>query len=178
MFHQENQILLIVGSSKSTSVSMTKPTGITVSASTFLQGLFIQYLHKAVNTIVSLQPSLHDNILRHLYKDISMIVSLLSSLLTSLWSEFLQFSLLTSLRSEFLQLSLLESLRSEFLQSSLLASLWNIFLRHLYEDISIDTSIDYHQNLKYFYRVYIQNLYTLLLQSIWKSMMLSKQIKH
>ena len=105
IFHQENQILLSLGSNKSTSVSMIKQTKIT-STSTFLQGLFIQYLHKTVNTIVYLQPSvsvsLHDNILHHLYKGISMVVSLLSSLLTSLKSEFLRSSLLASLRSEFL----------------------------------------------------------------------------
>ena len=40
MFHQENKILLTVGSSKSMSVAMIKLTGIT-STSTFLQGLFI-----------------------------------------------------------------------------------------------------------------------------------------
>ena len=53
MFHQENQILLTVDSSKSRSVSVIKPTGIT-STSTFLQGLFLQYLHKAVITIMCL----------------------------------------------------------------------------------------------------------------------------
>ena len=91
MFHQNNQILLTADSSKSTSVFMLKPTGIT-STSIFLQGLFIQYLHNAVSNIVSLQPSLpvslHDNILHHLYKSISMVVFLLSSLLTSLRSQF------------------------------------------------------------------------------------------
>ena len=40
MFHQENQILLTVGSSQSTSVSVNKYTKIT-SRSTFLQGLFL-----------------------------------------------------------------------------------------------------------------------------------------
>ena len=65
---QENQILLTVGSSNSTSVSL-KHTG-TSTLSTFLQGLFLQYLHKAVITILCLQPSLpvsaHEDILRHL----------------------------------------------------------------------------------------------------------------
>ena len=70
MLHQENQILLTLRSSKSTSVSMIKLTGIT-STSTVLQGLLIQYhLYKAIHTTVSLQSSLlvslHDNILRHL----------------------------------------------------------------------------------------------------------------
>ena len=84
MFQQENQTLLTVGSSKSTSVSMIKLNGIT-STSTFLQCLLLQYLNKVVNTIVSLQlsllMSLPDNILRHLYEGISTVVSLLSSLL-------------------------------------------------------------------------------------------------
>ena len=40
MFHQENQILLTVGSSKSTSVSVIKPTRI-ITTSTFLQGLLL-----------------------------------------------------------------------------------------------------------------------------------------
>ena len=48
IFHQEDQILLTVGSSKSTSVSMIKPAGLT-STSRFLQGLFIQYLHENIN---------------------------------------------------------------------------------------------------------------------------------
>ena len=86
-------------SSKSTSVSV-KHTG-TTSASTFIQGLFLQHLHKAVFTILCLQTSLpvsvHVDILRHLYKGISTIVHLLSPLLVSLRSEFLQSSLLKSL---------------------------------------------------------------------------------
>ena len=93
MFHQENQIVLTVESSKHTSVSMINPNGIT-NASTFLQGLFQQYLHKVVITIVclpsSLPVSLHEDILRHLYEGISKVVYLLLSLLTSLRSEFLQ----------------------------------------------------------------------------------------
>ena len=110
MLYLENQILLIVETSKSTSVSMTKPTGIT-GTSTYLQGLFLQHLHKFINTIVCLQPSLpvslHANIIRHLYKGISTVVSLLSSLLASLRSKFLQSSLLVSPRTEFLRSSLL-----------------------------------------------------------------------
>ena len=117
MFHRDNQILLTMRSSKSTSVSMIEPTGIT-STITFLQGFFLQYLHKVVNTVMSvqtsLQVSLHDNILHHLYKGISMVVSLLSSLLASLRSKLLRSSLLTSLRSEFLRLFLHTSLRSDF----------------------------------------------------------------
>ena len=132
MFHQENQILLIVGSNESMSVSMIKQTGITCT-STFLQGLFLQYIHKVVNTILFLQPPLpmllHDNILRLLYRGISTVVTILSSLFASSRSEFLQTSLLTSLRSKFLQSSLLTSLRSEFLQSSLPTSLRSEFLQ-------------------------------------------------
>ena len=170
MFYQENQFLLTIGSSKSTSVSMIKPNRIT-STSIFLQGLFLQYLHKAKTNFVSIQSSLpvslHDDILHHFYEGISMVVSLLSSLLSSLRSELLQTSLPASLRSKilqsslrtylqnkFLQLyllvtlrsgvmrsSLLASLQSKFLQSSLLASLWNIILRRLYKDIPTVTPI-------------------------------------
>ena len=174
MFYQENQILLTVGSSKSTSVSMIVPTGLT-STSRFLQCLFIQYLHKAINTIVSLQPSLPvslpDNILRHLYKDISTIVYLLSSLLTSLRSRFLQSSLSTSLRSKFLWSYLLTSLRSKFLQSSLLSSLWNIFLRRLCKDIPAVTYILPKPDM------FVQGIHSnpdIPLQSNWEFMMLSK----
>ena len=53
---QENQNILIMGSYKSTSASV-KHTG-TTSTHTFLQCLFLQYLHKAVITILCLQPSL------------------------------------------------------------------------------------------------------------------------
>ena len=84
IIHQENQILLTGGSSKSMSASMIKHTGIT-NTNIFLQGLLLQYLHKVVNTIVSLQPSLpvslQDNILSHLYRYISSVMSLQSSLL-------------------------------------------------------------------------------------------------
>ena len=89
MFHQENKILLTAGSSKSKSVSVIKPTGIT-STIIFLQGLFLQYspIYKVVNTIVSLQPSipvsLHYNIICHFYKGIYMVVFLLSPQLASL----------------------------------------------------------------------------------------------
>ena len=141
--HQQNQILLSVGSSNSTRVSANKHTGLT-NTSTFLQGLFLQYLHKVVITIlclcclykdistvvyllsllqVSLQVSLREDILHHLYKGISTIVHLLLSLLTSLKNEVLRPSLRTSLQSEFLQPPLLIYLRSVILQSSLLTSL-------------------------------------------------------
>ena len=134
MFHQENQILLTVGSSKSTRISGVKPGGMT-SISTFLQVLFIQYLHKVVNIILYLQPSLpvslYEDILCHFYKGISTFASLLSSLLTSLRSGFLWLSLLTSLQSEILWPSLPASLQSKFLQSSLLTSLCYIFLQRL-----------------------------------------------
>ena len=126
---------------------MIKHTGIT-STSTFLQGLFLRCPLEVLNSIVSLQPSLQvslqDDILRHFYRGISMVMSLRSSLLISL-------------RSGFLRVSLLASLRSEFLQSSLLTSLRNIFLRRLYRDISLRSSL-YRQNLKCFCRVYNQNL--------------------
>ena len=69
--NQEDQVLLTKGSSNSTSVSAT---GLT-SASTFLQGLFIQYLHKAIMTNLYLH---------HLYKGISMVIYLLLSLQMSL----------------------------------------------------------------------------------------------
>ena len=128
MFHRENQFLLTMGSSKSMSVSMIKPNGIT-NTSTFIQGLFMQYLHKAVINTVYLQQylsvSLHEDLPGHLYKDISTVVSLMSSLLATLRSELLQPSLRTSLRSEYLQSSLCTSLSSESLQSSLLASQWS-----------------------------------------------------
>ena len=69
--HQEDQVLLTEGSSSSTIVSAT---GLT-STSTFVQGLFPQYLHKAIITILCLH---------HLCKGISMFVYLLSSLQMSL----------------------------------------------------------------------------------------------
>ena len=77
---QGNQNLLTVESSKSTSVSV-KYTG-TTSTGTFLQGLFQQYLHEVVITILCLQPflpmSVHEDTLRHLYKDIYTVMHLLS----------------------------------------------------------------------------------------------------
>ena len=166
---QENHNLLTVGSSNSTSVSM-KHNG-TTSTSTFLQCLFIQYLHKVVITILCLQPflliSVHEDTLHHLYKDIYTVIHLLSSLLTSLRSEIPRPSLLTSLRSKLLQVYLLvflrngiirssllvslqsgtkrsyalASLRSKFLLASPLTSLWKIFLQRLYEDIPTVTPI-------------------------------------
>ena len=72
---------------------------------------------------LSLPVSLQDNILCYPYKGIAKVVSLLSSLLTSLWSGFIQSSLLASQRRE----SLL---------STLLVSLWNISPGHLYKNIS------------------------------------------
>ena len=54
---QEYKILLTIESSKSASVFMTKHTGITIT-SMFIQGLFIQHLHKDVSTVVHMQPSL------------------------------------------------------------------------------------------------------------------------
>ena len=71
IFHQENEILLTVEPSKSVSVSVIKPTRIII-ISTFLQGLFLRYLHKDISNVVSLQPSLpvslQDDFLPHLYK--------------------------------------------------------------------------------------------------------------
>ena len=65
---QENQTLLIVESSESVSLYV-KHTEIT-KTSTFLQGLFLQCLHKVVITTLYLQPSLpvsvHEDILCHL----------------------------------------------------------------------------------------------------------------
>ena len=151
---------------ESTSVSVAKHTGIIIT-NMFLQGLFLQPLHKGISTVVSIQTSLlvslQDDILHHLCKDNSASIFLHSSLLTSLRNEFLQSSLLTSLRNGFLQSSLPVSLRSEFLQSSLLASLWNIFLRSLYRDISKVTSIPSKPEI--------------FLQSICKFMIISKQVK-
>ena len=118
-------------SSISTNVSIIKHTGVTV-IHTFLQSLFLQHLHKCINMVLSLQPSLpvslQDDILRRLYQSVSMVVSLQTSLLAFLRSGFLHTLLLTSLRSGFLQLSLLKSLR-------------NVFLQHLYEGISTVPSI-------------------------------------
>ena len=78
----------------------------TTNTSTFIQCLFVQYLHKVVITILCLQPfvlmSLHEDTLRHLYKDIYTVIHLLSYLLTFLTSEIPQQPLLTSLQSKFL----------------------------------------------------------------------------
>ena len=133
----EDQVMLTKESNNSTSVSMT---GLT-STSTFLQCLFLQYLHKTIITILCL---------RHLYKGISTVVYLLSSLQfflqISLQENILRctykgisttvhllLSLLTSLRCKVLQPSLHAYLQSEFLQSFLLASLrdYNYLQLHL-----------------------------------------------
>ena len=137
---QENQILLTVGSSNFTRISVNKHTGIT-STSTSLQDLFLQYLHKTIMTILCLQTfllvSLHEDILRYLYNGISTNVHLLLPILTSLRNEvlqpslqnkFLQLSLLVSLRNRVLQSSLLMSLRSGILHQSLLTAIQNEFL--------------------------------------------------
>ena len=75
--NEENQILLYMGSSNSTSVSATELT----NTCTCLQGLFLQYLHKAVISNLCLY---------HLYKGISTTVhltlSLFISLLVCLWN--------------------------------------------------------------------------------------------
>ena len=84
-------------------------TGLT-STGTYIQGLFLQYLHKTVITIVclchlyegiytvayllwslqlSLQVSLQEYILRRIYKVISATVYLLLSLHVSLQSKFM-----------------------------------------------------------------------------------------
>ena len=187
--NQENQILITMRSKKSTDVSV-KHTG-TTSTSTFLQGLFLQYLHKAVVTILYLQPSLpmsiHEDILRHLYKGIYMVVHLLLFLLASLRSKVLQSSLLLSLQSKFLQSSLrvslqsgflrsspLESLQNKFLWSILLVSLWNIFLRRLYKDISMIPPIPLKPE------IYIQGIHSkleIVLPNIRGFVIVPKQVK-
>ena len=180
---QENQVLLSMGSNNSTSVSANKHTGLT-STSTFLQGLFLQYLHKAVITIlcrcrlyegistvvylllslqISLQVSIHEDILHYLYESISKIVHLLLFLLTSLRCEVIQTSLLVSLRSGILQSSLLTSLQSKFIFISLLVCLWKLFLRCLYKNISTITCIHSKPEI--------------LLQSIRGFMSTPKQVK-
>ena len=145
---QEDQVLLAEGSNNSINVSKT---GLT-STSTCLQGLVLQYLHKAVITIfrlchlykiiiwviyillllqISLRVFLHEDILHHLYKGIYTTVHLVLSLLTPLRSEGIRPSLRVSVLSEILQSSLFVSLRSGILQSSLLASLKS-GISHLY----------------------------------------------
>ena len=171
-----------------------KHTG-TTSTSTFLQGLFIQYLHKAVITSLGLQPTLtvsvHEGNIYHLYKGIYTVVHLLSSLLTSLnykfippslhvslQSEILQPFLFTSVISGVLQSSLLTSLKSgtlrSFLLTSLLVCLWNVFLRCLYEDIPTITSIPSRPEM------FVQGIHSkpeILLQNIRGFMILPKQVK-
>ena len=127
---QKNHNLLTVGSSNSTGVCVKHNK--TKNTSTFLQCLFVQYLHKVVITILYLQPfvpmSVHEDTLRHLYEDIYTVIHLLSSLLTSLKSEIPRPSLRTPLRSKLLRLSLLVSLRSVIIRSSLLVSLQSNFV--------------------------------------------------
>ena len=98
-------------------------TGLT-NTSTYMQGLFLQYLHKTVITILclgylytgismvvylmwslqlSLRMSLQGSILRSIHEIISTTVHLLLFLIASLRSKILQSSLLTSLRSKFLR---------------------------------------------------------------------------
>ena len=89
---QENGILLIIKSSKSTRVSVTNHIGITIK-SMFIQGLFIQHLHRGVSTVVNIQPSLpvslQGDILRYFYRGISTFMSLQSFVLTFLRNGFL-----------------------------------------------------------------------------------------
>ena len=114
---QKNPNLLTAGSSNSTIVSVKH--NVTTSTGTFLQCMFTQYLHKAIITILCLQPSLtvsvHDAILHHLYEGISTVVHLLSSLLAPLRSEILRSSPLVSLRRKFVLASPFASLRSNFI---------------------------------------------------------------
>ena len=105
--NQKDQVMLIKASSNSTSVSTT---GL-IRTSTFVQGLFLQYLPKAIITIlylhhlykgistvlclllslqISQQVSLHEDIIRHLYKGIFTTVHLLLSLIKSLRYEVLR----------------------------------------------------------------------------------------
>ena len=136
----EDQVVLTKESYKLTSVSMNKSTNIyNHTPSLFLQclyklqGLSLQYLYKAVITIlylhclyenisnvvhllplvrISIQMSIREDILHHLYKRIFTVILLLLFLRTSLLDEFLQPSLIMSLRSGILQSSLLTSLQS------------------------------------------------------------------
>ena len=162
--HHEDQVILTEESNNSTIVSANNHTGLT-NTSTLIQGLFLQYLHETIITILCLRRlykiistilyllsslqvcppvSLLEDIIHHLYKSISMIGHLLLSLLTSLQSEFLRLSLLVSLRSGILQSSLLISLQSKCVLTSPLVSLWKIFLRCLYKNIPTVTRI--HSN--------------------------------
>ena len=125
---------------------------------------------------MSLQVSLHEDILQHLYKGISTTIHLISSLLTSLRCKVLQPSLHVSLRSKFLQSSLLAFLRDDDLQSSLLASLrsgtlqpslftsmWNILLQCLHKD---NPTVTYTPSKP---EVFVQGIYSkleILLQNI------------
>ena len=78
-FCQTDKILQTVGSSISTNDSIINSTEVKVIY-TFLQNLFVQYLHKGVNVVLSLQPhlpvSLWDDILCHLNRGVSTVVSL------------------------------------------------------------------------------------------------------
>ena len=134
----EDQVILTKKSYKYASISVNESINIDNHIPSLflqclckLQGLFLQYLYKAVITIlclrclyentsnivhllpsirVSIRMSIREDILHHLYKRISMVIILLVSLCTSLLDEFLQPSLLMSLGSGVLQSSLLTSL--------------------------------------------------------------------
>ena len=142
----DDKVMLTKESYKSMSVSVNESTNINNSTpSLFLQclykqqGLSLQYLHKAIITILCLhclyentsnvvhllssvrvptQISIREDILHHLYKRISTVILVLVFLRISLLDKFIQPSLFMSLRSGMLQLSLLMSLRSGILQSS------------------------------------------------------------
>ena len=174
--------------------------------------MLLQYLHKAIITIsclrhlykgistiiyllsllqISLQVSLHEDILYHLYKDISTTIHLILSLLTSLRCEVIQPYLRLSLQSEVLRSYLLAPLSSEILQSSLLACLrsgtlwltlltslltclWKIFLRCLYKNIPTATFIPSKPEM------FVQSIHSkpeILLQNIWGFMIVPKQVK-
>ena len=186
----KDQVILTEESSNSASVSVN---GLT-STGTFLQGLFLQYLHKTIITILclrhlyegiytvvyllwslqlSLKMSLQEYILRRIYKTISTTVYLLSSLHVSLQSKFMQSSLLVSLRDDDLRSSLLASLRSGNLRSSLLRSKF-VFASPLASLWKIFLRRLYEDILAV---TPIHSKLEILLQNTWGFMIIPKQVK-
>ena len=104
---QGYKILLPAGPNKSTSISVNHNG--TTNTNTFLHGLFLMYLHKAIIIILCIRLSLtifmYEDIPYHLYKGIFKVVHILLSLPVSLRNGIIRPSLLTSLQSKFLRLS-------------------------------------------------------------------------